>query len=911
MSAVIGTYGYGSEGPAIAARMSAALAHRGPDGEGAIARGSAALAHRRLAILDADGGAQPVVSADERFALVLDGSIHNHRELRAELEGLGHEVAGDSDAEVALAALAQWGLEGCDRFEGAFAIAVHDAQRDELTLVRDPLGIKPLYVHREGDGRLLFASEIKGLLAAQRFRPEPDDVAVFRYLKFRVQDEGERTFFAQVQRVRPGHALVFGAEGTRAVRCSRLEEELAALAQRPGRPFDEAAVAEFRERFTTAVRRRLSADAPVGVSLSGGVDSSSVASVIARALREDPADPALAAVGPQEQTFSAVFPRAVNDEEQYVDAVAAQYRDQIRSHRIRPTAEGFLADLEDFVRTQEEPVISSGPYAQYATMREASEHVKVLLDGQGADETLAGYDPYLLVRLQELRAQRRVPALLTEALGARGILSRMVRRRLRGAPQVPIEALLENDFAAAHADERAEMIETGLKPRLLQDVFRSSLPSLLRYEDRSTSRFGIEGRVPFLDAELLRFVFGLDESAIAHAGTTKRILRAAMEGIVPEAVLARRDKIGFTTPESAWFQQLESTLREVFSSESFATRGYFDARSVRALFEDFAQHPDEHGTLLFWRMLNVELWLREFIDDPAAEAAGECTTASDTASAAETASSAAAAQEEEPVAPKSDYAPNEGKELDLVSATDGRTWRRYPLQTELVGRGDQIEPIVRAHVERFFAGLPGGSVPTSARWCFVISEKIIAISQGRSWYTWEIRPRPAARVLSRFVTRTPAGIGLGDPTTMELAIREVGLPRVLAASAAGAVGKVIGRRGLFYEVVGANVRAIDGPTVYSAFPSNVSAKLPPKDPDAVSARLSAAIRGADIPETARASFVGTVVMDANDIGRNVLGTDTALPLADLEATFADNPLGQGRQRTPMAMLFDLGTAPRA
>ncbi|WP_338027680.1 hypothetical protein [Brachybacterium avium] len=190
----------------------------------------------------------------------------------------------------------------------------------------------------------------------------------------------------------------------------------------------------------------------------------------------------------------------------------------------------------------------------------------------------------------------------------------------------------------------------------------------------------------------------------------------------------------------------------------------------------------------------------------------------------------------------------------------------------------------------------------------MISEKIIAISQGRSWFTWEVKPRRSAKVLSRFVSRTPAGIGLGDPTTMELAIREVGLPRVLVASAAGAAGKVVGRRGLFYEVVGANVRAIDGPTPYSAFPSNVSAKLPPKDPDAVSARISAAIRAADIPATLRESFVGTVVMDANDIGRNILGSDVATPHEHLEATFADNPLGQGRQRTPMAILVDLDIA---
>ena len=312
---------------------------------------------------------------------------------------------------------------------------------------------------------------------------------------------------------------------------------------------------------------------------------------------------------------------------------------------------------------------------------------------------------------------------------------------------------------------------------------------------------------------------------------------------------------------------------------------------------------------MFWRLLNVELWMRTFFDDAEGATRALGGSADEAALAAAPAPAAVAAEPAaEEVVPKSDYVANEGKQLDLVSEADGRTWRRLPLQTALVARGDDVERIARERVEAFAASLPEGVVPDGAPWYFVISEKIIAITQGRSWFTWEIRPRRSAKVLSRFVSRTPAGIGLGDPTTMELAIREVGLPRVVAASAVGAAGKVIGKRGLFYEVVGANVRAIDGPTPYSAFPSNVSAKLPPKDPDAVSARISAAIRGADIPAALRDAFVGTVVMDANDIGRNVLGSDVQVPHEQLEATFADNPLGQGRQRTPLAILVDLGAA---
>lgn len=913
MCGIAGTYGFGADTEDIARRMSGALAHRGPDGEGLFADGAASLAHRRLAIIDREHGAQPMTTADGRYTIVYNGETYNYLELRAELEELGHTFRTDSDTEVLLEAHAEWGTAAYDRFNGMFAFAIHDAETGTVTLARDHFGIKPLYYWSdaeagEGGPRVLFGSEIRSLLAAKVFEAAPDDRAVYRYLKFRVQDDDSQTFFAGVRRLMAGELLEIRADGTEISTFTSLKEELREIAARPGRPYDDSVVEEYRERFQESVRMRLQSEVPVGTSLSGGLDSSAVAAVIARHLREQPDDEGYSAVGSRQNTFSAVFPQASNDEERYVDALLDDYRGQITAHKIQPRPEAFLEDVHDFVRTQEEPIISTGPYAQYAVMREASEHVTVLLDGQGADEMMAGYNPYFYVYLRQLRRQKRFTELAGEVVGSRDILRKLARTRFSGRTSVPIEALLNSGFVAAHSGEKVTSVQDDLKERLLEDTFRSSLPSLLRYEDKNTMRFSIEGRVPFVDKELLKFLFSLDESAIIHDGWNKRILRESMDGILPDMISKRRNKIGFTTPEGEWFRTIAPQLREIFASPSFAARPYFDAPSVLALFDDYIAHPENHGTLMFWRLLNVELWMRTFFDD--ADGAGRALGgAAETGAAPAVAPAAAAvAPAEVDDEPKSDYAPNPDKQLDLTSEADGHDWRRFPLQTSLVARGDDIEALVRGHVERFAAELPADAVPVGAPWYFVISEKIVAIAQGRSWFTWEVRPRRAAKVLSRFVSRTPAGIGLGDPTTMELAIREVGLPRVLAASAAGAAGKLVRRKGLFYEVVGANVRAIDGPTPYSAFPSNVSAKLPPKDPDAVSARISAAIRGADIPAALRDSFVGTVVMDANDIGRNVLGSDVPTPAAHLEATFADNPLGQGRQRTPLAILVDLGIA---
>lgn len=910
MCGIVGSFGFGDETGAIIQAMNACQEHRGPDGDGIHLAGSVGLGHRRLSIIDRAHGDQPMTTDDGRHTIIYNGEVYNYLPLREELEQQhGRSFSTVSDTEVVLEAYAQWGSAAFDRSNGMFGLAIHDAQEDRLVLARDHFGIKPLYYWvDESTGRLLFASEIKSLIASGQVRPEPNDRVLYRYLRFRVQDDGEETFFRGIRRLMPGQQLEMDADGVRITPFTRLTEELRELARGESRPYSPEVVEEYRERFLESVRLRLQSEVPVGTSLSGGLDSSAVAAVIAQHLAEAPADADFSAVGTRQNTFSAVFPHSSNDEEAYVDALLSSYQDQITAHKIRPDSETFLEDLRDFVRTQEEPVISTGPYAQYAVMREASQHVTVLLDGQGADEMMAGYNPYFYVYLRQLRRQKRFRELAAEVVGSRDILRKLNKQRLAGRDAVPIEALLNSGFVATHGHERNPVVQDNLKERLIQDTFVQSLPSLLRYEDRNTMRFSIEGRVPFVDKELLKFLMGLDESAIIHAGWNKRVLRESMEGILPAMIARRRNKIGFTTPEAEWFARIAPALQEVFTSESFAARPYFDAPSVIALFEDATAHPGRHGTMLFWRLLNVELWLREFCDPAAADVVDGAVAA--VASSSEDA--AAPAQEPgdpaeksgdpaEEVVRKSDYEANPGKELDLVAA-DSRSYRRFPLQTELVDPSTDLEALVTGHLEAFFADLPEGAVPAGAPWHFFISEKIVAITQGRSYFTWEITPRRSARLLSRLVTRTPAGIGLGSPFTMELAIREVGLPRILVASAAGAAGKVVGRRGVFYRVVGSDVNAIDGPTTYSAFPSNVSAKLPPKDPDAIAARISAAIRAADIPQEHLSGFVGTVVMDANDLGRDVLGKDVPTSDGVLEATFGDNPLGQERQRTPIAVV---------
>jgi asparagine synthase (glutamine-hydrolysing) len=350
---------------------------------------------------------------------------------------------------------------------------------------------------------------------------------------------------------------------------------------------------------------------------------------------------------------------------------------------------------------------------------------------------------------------------------------------------------------------------------------------------------------------------------------------------VPDSVLDRRDKVGAVTPQDEWFMVLKNHIYGEFLSESFANRPYVDQTAVLEAFEGWIKGTNTVDSGTIWRLLNLELWLQEFFDEREPQPEGEPRV-------------------------KTDYEPNARKQLDLTT-DDGSHVRRYPLRTELFTREDPLVDKALSYVTRFFDGLPAAgeehAAATTGRWYYFISEKIVAITQGRSYFIWDIKVGRSARVLSRYVTRTPAGIGLGSPFTMQLAIEEAGLPRVVFAAAGGFVGKLIGRKGLFYELVGGDIRAIDGPTEYSVYPANVSAKLGPKDPDEVAARISAAIRER-IPEPWRSRFGGTVVMDANDIGRNVLGKDAPGSKERYELMFADNPLGQGSEQTPMAVVFE-------
>ena len=866
----------GRRDPALLRAMAASIRHRGPDDDGFFETDGASLGFRRLAIIDLDTGAQPMSTEGDRLHIVFNGEVYNYRELRAELEAEGRRFTTRSDTEVALQAYAQWGPAAFQRFNGMWAIALLDRRgaQPELVLCRDHFGIKPLF-YAEHDERVVFASEIKAILEDPTFPRKVDEQQLYEYLRFGLYDHNDLTFFSGIRQVAAGAYVTVDSTGT-----TRETRYWTPVISEEADPDPK----EFLRLFTRAVERRLVADVPVGTCLSGGLDSSSIVCVMDRLLAQHVPDSV--SLGDRLKTFSAVFPGDPIDERRYVEAVLAVT--SADPTWVQPTSEEWLAELETWVWHAEEPMITTAPYAMWSVMRAASDKVTVLLDGQAGDELLGGYVPYQYVYLRQLLREHRYREFAVESAKARDTVGRLARRRLwEGRHQVDLGSLLRLEWTRGKKRPDDPRIQDDLKRRLLQDLTTFSLPSLLRYEDRNSMAHSMESRLPFLDQELVEWILRLPASAIVSGGWSRRIMREAMRGILPEKIRQRRRKIGFTTPEFRWFRQQRSAIQSLMRSPSFQARPYWDADAVADAFRVACVGGSEES-LFFWRTVNVELWLRVYFEGGAHGSASGATPGSSYAFTAHGDRAAGAALGTEKLVATAH--PNPGRHL--IIRRDGGSWARIPLRAELVRNRDDLGDAVGVALEKARASgiaLEPGDV-------VAMSEKVVAITQGRSFPMDEIRVTPLARLLSRFVSRVPIGIGLGRPQTMQLALEEAGAPRILFAAACAAVTRPFGVRGVFYRVAGSRVSAIDGPTAYTLPPYNTHASKAPRDPDGVAERMSRTLSekaGVDI---------AVAVVDTNDLAADVLGASAGIDRTAVSRVLVDNPMGQTGEQTPFCIL---------
>lgn len=597
------------------------IIHRGPDDSGIenyhLGDAQLVLAHTRLSIIDlSDAGHQPMSSADGRYALVFNGEIYNYKELRKKLVQHGRIFVTDSDTEVLLHSWVVWG-EGCiSRLKGMFSFVVYDKQKQYLYCVRDAFGIKPFFYYWN-DGDFAFSSEVQSLITCVGRQPESNLQRAYDYLVLGHYDDHENTFYQEVKHLKPGHLLRLdlgrGVPSIKRWWWPSIEENTHIS-------FSDA-VDQFRQMFLDNVKLHLRSDVPLGAALSGGLDSSGLVCAMRHLEPDIPI-----------HTFSYIARGSVFNEEKWVDLVNNNVR--AVSHKVSVTSSSLAADLDCLIKIQGEPFGSSSIYAQYKVFGLAKEHgVTVTLDGQGADELLAGYSGYPGARLRSLLANGDISAMIhfvrawsswpgrTIGQGIAdfaGYLTPVVLRgfafQLLGRSLEPswldLKKLKDHDVFPL-LEMPSDFIQT--KSRSLSEVLRltqsgKGLAALLRHGDRNSMNYSIESRVPFLTTDMAEFLLTLPENyLISSKGETKHIFRAAMRGIVPDLALGRKDKVGFNTPEKVWLQQLGSTVLSWLDAAEDIP--FLDAQKCR---QEVVSVIESKKAFSFqaWRLINYCRWVQ-------------------------------------------------------------------------------------------------------------------------------------------------------------------------------------------------------------------------------------------------------------------------------------------------------------
>jgi asparagine synthase (glutamine-hydrolysing) len=604
-------------------RMMASMKHRGPDDEGIYIVDNMGLGFVRLSIIDlSSAGHQPMISANGRYVLVFNGEIFNYVELREELIGRGCSFNTRTDTEVLLNAFIEWGEACLDHFNGMWAFVIYDRDEKKIFAARDRYGIKPFY-YLLTDDSFIFGSEIPVLLSLLSKRPKPDYQSIFDYLVFNRTDQTERTFFEKIKKLQHGHFIQLNLNpahksdktGSDYNSLRFTIKKWYNLRERVLKTEGFKEANEFREFFSSAVGLRLRSDVPVGVCLSGGLDSSSIVSVLLRDYDKKDL-----------KTFSAVYSKGQKgDETEFIN----EYESSLHNmYFTTPSADSLKEDLYRFIRAHAEPIPTTSPYAQFKVMESARGRVVVTLDGQGADEMLAGYHDFFSYYFKELFFSKRIFRLLSEiccyfknhrslfALQAFAffLFPEKIRTDIRIVEKKYLNREFVKKYKATNSISGNIYGSSDLKDSLLNH-FEYKLEHLLKWEDRNSMTFSLEARCPFLDYRLVEKTLATSSSLIIRKGTTKYILREAMTGILPDKIRSRKDKIGFGTPEDEWMrtEQWQNLITDLLKSPSFRERKLIDPEIA---LNHYQVHLSGKANLSkeIWKWIHLELWHREYID---------------------------------------------------------------------------------------------------------------------------------------------------------------------------------------------------------------------------------------------------------------------------------------------------------
>lgn len=609
----------------VVSRMNSLLQHRGPDGDGFHTESGVCLGHRRLSIIDIEGGKQPIYNEDESVVLTYNGEIYNFRELVQELRALGHDFRTHCDSEVIVHAWEEWGPSCVERFNGMFAFAIWDRRQDTLFLARDRIGIKPLFYSQTHDGFLVFASELKSVLASGLVSAKIDPRAVEDYFTFGYIPD-PRTIYETINKLEPGHTLCI----RRGSSSHRPQEYWNVPLDGPVRSIpDEPSIhREFLEQLKRAVNRRLIADVPLGAFLSGGIDSSAVVAVM-HEIR--PKDLRTCSIGFSEQRY---------DESRYAKLVAEQKGTDHLCETVEASDYGLLDTLVDLY---DEPYADSSAIPTYRVCQLARKHLTVVLSGDGGDENYIGYRRYKLFSLeQKLRSlfpdsfRRSAFGLLGRYYPKLDWAPRFVRGKttFQALARDPVDAYLHGvsifpeegrdwlfsdgfrrklqgyrsaEVFARHVGGRE--FEDGL--RMVQYLdFKTYLPGdILTKVDRASMAHGLEVRVPFLDHEFVKWTAGIPTSLKLREGSGKDVMKKALEPLLPREILYR-SKMGFAVPLDAWFRgSLEQRITHSLAGDVLTDSEIFNPAALMKIGKDHIAGRRDYSAVL-WALLMFEGFLR-------------------------------------------------------------------------------------------------------------------------------------------------------------------------------------------------------------------------------------------------------------------------------------------------------------
>lgn len=591
-------------------KMNSSLRHRGPDDEGTYTDEEVSLGHLRLSIIDlSKNGHQPMSDRQGRFYIIYNGEVYNFKSLRRELESLGYSFKSNTDTEVILYSYIQWEERCLEKFNGMFAFVIYDSASKKLFLARDHVGIKPLYYYfNKNYKKFLFSSEISPLREHEIDAP-PNKKIIKDFLLYNITDHTEETFFEGIKKIPRGCYATFDL-----MQCEldiknwyNIKHDLKFTGTY------EEAISTFRDLMEDSVDIRLISDVPVGTCLSGGIDSSAIACLIDRSRKI--------------KTFSAVYEGFERDESKYISIVSE--KTGMENYRTQPTPERLQKDLLKIVKLIGEPFPSASIYAQNCVQELAkSNGVTVVLDGQGADELLAGYHYFLGFYLVDLLKTFKIKKFASEFFNLiKGknykiaiqfslylMLPYIIRKHTFLRESILSRELMSDSVASTEYFRNFSDCKSLGQSLEFHLLYR--LEQLLKWEDRNSMGNQTESRVPFLDYRIIEFVFGLPDDFIIREGRTKALLRDAMIDIVPIEILERRDKIGYETPDAHWLKTegFQKLLDDWFLRDEPLCKEYIDVKKLRQQIKEHVFKNKNHARNL-WKAIFLEAWFKTFFSD--------------------------------------------------------------------------------------------------------------------------------------------------------------------------------------------------------------------------------------------------------------------------------------------------------